>query len=55
MKNLIVRGDEVGYISEEDDQSFGMFIPIGLINFYPKPEEVVVQFVDDNGNVLEEY
>lgn len=26
-----VNGDEVGYISDNDDQSFGMFCPVGVI------------------------
>lgn len=28
---LIVRNDEVGYISEHDDQSYGMFCPVAIV------------------------
>ena len=30
--NLIIRGDEIGYISEADDQSFGMFCPVAILS-----------------------
>ena len=25
---LLIKGDEIGYISREDDQSFGLFCPV---------------------------
>jgi hypothetical protein len=28
---LIVRNDEVGYISQHDDQSYGMFCPVAIV------------------------
>ena len=27
----VVKGDEVGYISQHDDQSFGMFCPVAIV------------------------
>ena len=30
-KKWIVKGDEVGYISDHDDQSFGMFCPVSVV------------------------
>lgn len=30
-KKWLVKGDEVGYISDHDDQSFGMFCPVAVV------------------------
>lgn len=60
----LIRGDEVGYMSKDDDQSFGMFCPIAvvhddanahLISAAPEMLEVLLEIMDRDDDILHEF